>query len=809
MSGIAILTSEGFVGQRLIIDDYFVAGESLNAGDVVGIRQDFNYPYHPRVYRTNSSLDPKRIIGIVHTPPSKTVGDPIASLGELVPIVVHGVAKALTAGPIGVGDSVSPSRRVGSLYYSPGITDPLAYRPEDAVATVKATVNPDIEPVIGRCLTPATAPNRVVDVLVDIAGTFPHGTPSALAAGMESLGTLEYNSSLEFGNRYEDDQIHHGKYARCYGFTLAHATEVNIKIRPVFPSPSVSTAINDREPDDLFLVRGHDINGPIVQTGFLNYSGSIEIGPVALGPGTYTIVARSLNLAEFSMRISTKIPKPELVEASITRNRNLLVSWAVPSDLPIGITYRIGAHAPGIERLPIEAPIVLDVASSPALLMAPPDAYEIFVRAVGNDDQGMSGHSYATGSNFRRATFLLPPWDGQFNVGDLVTDGNLYGVIETTDYGWDGWYYTFLNQYGHASRLPESVLSHHTGQAPAYDIGAHVTNGTVHGVVTRRDHDIVWYYSFYDQTDILTRLPESDLSLVSAPTFVVGEHVTDGTNHGNISSREYDPSDDTWYYTFTGQDGTEQRVAESSLSYMATPSFVTGDHVTDGTSHGLVTFREWRLESSVWVVYYTFTDQDGTVLTLAESALSLYVLAGELPPPTDLQLAEGTNADEVVVSWTAPADASTGATYIIEYTSLAGSGSRVVTASPATISGLNEITLYTFRVATRTVAPDGTVSLSSYVSSIIVTPRVSPIFWRVTGGNVQFIGGVQVYAFAPKESFASGDLANELAKLEGGTWSMLSGSTTDISVATTNVGSGGVWETADAIVWGYTSDASD
>ena len=30
---IPVLTSEGFVGQRLIVDDYFVASETLNVGD--------------------------------------------------------------------------------------------------------------------------------------------------------------------------------------------------------------------------------------------------------------------------------------------------------------------------------------------------------------------------------------------------------------------------------------------------------------------------------------------------------------------------------------------------------------------------------------------------------------------------------------------------------------------------------------------------------------------------------------------------------------------------------------------------------
>ena len=49
-----ILTSEGFEGQRFIINDYFRAGERLYAGDVVGIKQDSsNRGSHPRVFKVD------------------------------------------------------------------------------------------------------------------------------------------------------------------------------------------------------------------------------------------------------------------------------------------------------------------------------------------------------------------------------------------------------------------------------------------------------------------------------------------------------------------------------------------------------------------------------------------------------------------------------------------------------------------------------------------------------------------------------------------------------------------------------------
>ena len=50
--GIPILTSEGFVGQRWIIDDYFRAGETLHAGDVVAVQQgSASQGNHPRCSR--------------------------------------------------------------------------------------------------------------------------------------------------------------------------------------------------------------------------------------------------------------------------------------------------------------------------------------------------------------------------------------------------------------------------------------------------------------------------------------------------------------------------------------------------------------------------------------------------------------------------------------------------------------------------------------------------------------------------------------------------------------------------------------
>ena len=112
--GIPILTSEGFLGQRWIIDDYFKVGEMLLAGDVVVVKERSTTSALPRVFKATSSHE-KRVIGIVHTPASKVVGEQMATTGatedadEYVPVVVKGIAKTLSGGAIGVGDPVMAS----------------------------------------------------------------------------------------------------------------------------------------------------------------------------------------------------------------------------------------------------------------------------------------------------------------------------------------------------------------------------------------------------------------------------------------------------------------------------------------------------------------------------------------------------------------------------------------------------------------------------------------------------------------------------------------------------------------------------
>ena len=128
--GESLLTAEGFMGQRWIIDDYFLAGEALHCGDVVAVGEKSATSSDTRVFKATSSDNKGRVIGIVHTPEGSVVGDPAAlpertseegdvSPAEMVSIVVKGIAKTLSSGLMGVGDPVMAS---GSKGTPPGKT---------------------------------------------------------------------------------------------------------------------------------------------------------------------------------------------------------------------------------------------------------------------------------------------------------------------------------------------------------------------------------------------------------------------------------------------------------------------------------------------------------------------------------------------------------------------------------------------------------------------------------------------------------------------------------------------------------------
>ena len=108
--GFPILTVEGFVGRKWVIDDYFIAGENLHCGDVVCIKDISG----AKVYRITINNDKRRVIGIVNTPKSFNVGDVITATNELVPIVISGITKAVAdTSQIVAGDPLVASATIG------------------------------------------------------------------------------------------------------------------------------------------------------------------------------------------------------------------------------------------------------------------------------------------------------------------------------------------------------------------------------------------------------------------------------------------------------------------------------------------------------------------------------------------------------------------------------------------------------------------------------------------------------------------------------------------------------------------------
>ena len=153
------------MGKSWIIDDYFRAGEPLHCGDVAVMRERPPSPNVqgespvPRVYKAGAD-NKGRIIGIVHTPSGKAVGDRIAtrstahSQDEFVPIVVKGVAKTLTTGMVGLGDPVMASG--------------ARARPKGKAAGVAAVEAVNNAPTAKAVASPSTA---VQDAAVTLSGS--------------------------------------------------------------------------------------------------------------------------------------------------------------------------------------------------------------------------------------------------------------------------------------------------------------------------------------------------------------------------------------------------------------------------------------------------------------------------------------------------------------------------------------------------------------------------------------------------------------------------------------------------------------
>ena len=274
--GIPILTSEGFVGQRIIIDDYFIAGERLNAGDVVGIKEKPGDHGVPRVYRLGAGIDSFRVIGIVHTPPAMEVGDYVAGVSDpeasdlrYVPVVVKGLAKGLSGGPVSIGDPVGPS---GSS---------AAVRGKGTVARVKAAGDSG-EAIVGRALSEAAAANRVIDVLVDLAGGAAIATERD---AVEHLGTVSETEWAGVGDQWSNAQasVHRsGSRAQFYSFTLDEAAAVNIDLQSAVDSW-------------IYVLQGDNPSGPVLSSH--EAGTSHRVAGYSLSAGTYPLEVASSDAA--------------------------------------------------------------------------------------------------------------------------------------------------------------------------------------------------------------------------------------------------------------------------------------------------------------------------------------------------------------------------------------------------------------------------------------------------------------------------------------------------------------------------------
>ena len=274
--GIPILTSEGFVGQRIIIDDYFRAGERLNAGDVVGIKEKPGEDGVPRVYRLGSGIDSFRVIGIVHTPAGMEVGDYVAGVSDpeasdlsYVPVVVKGLAKGLAGGPVSIGDPVGPS---GSS---------AAVHGKGVVARVKAA-GASGEAIVGRALSEAAAANRVIDVLVDLAGGAAIATERD---AVEHLGTVSETEWAGAGDQWSNAQasVHRsGSRAQFYSFTLDEAAAVNIDLQSAVDSW-------------IYVLQGDNPSGAVLSSH--EAGTSHRVAGYSLSAGTYTLEIASSDAA--------------------------------------------------------------------------------------------------------------------------------------------------------------------------------------------------------------------------------------------------------------------------------------------------------------------------------------------------------------------------------------------------------------------------------------------------------------------------------------------------------------------------------
>ena len=317
-----------------------------------------------------------------------------------------------------------------------------------------------------------------------------------------------------------------------------------------------------------FVIEGHGTGGHGPEIG---NQGVVDL---ALEPGDYTIVVTDTVMGTFTLDGSIGPPfLGEIENVEITPTGKALAFF---TPLPAGVPptlYQITALGRDTDTS-----VVVATVSSPVLMAVPAGRYsfEIVGKITMPDGRVLNTNQaqfmdrgerpYGPGT----AAFLdFSATAALFGAGDTVTDGTHYGKVELVDSEGAVWYYTFLDQSGNVQRLPESELSFVGTKPPAFQVGDHLTTSSVHGVVQSMEWDAglqVWYYTVSGSAGNTHRLPGSSLMRVPGARFGTGDHVTDGANHGLVTGSEWVPASASWFYSFTDQNSTVQFLAESVLS---------------------------------------------------------------------------------------------------------------------------------------------------------------------------------------------------------------------------------------------------
>ena len=324
-----VLTASGFEGRRFIIDDYFVAGEDLNAGDAVGVKED-PADGQPKLYKVVFDVEAQQFIGFVHTPADKEVGDRIATAGSdaRVPVVTKGIARSYSAGDVGVGDPMTPA---GSL-----ITPP------QKLPVTRLRVAREGDTIVGRCLSWTSETNKEIDVSVDLAGLASGGMDDASVPVVERFSAslapdCWYGLCEKWEARITSANLP-GNPARFYSFDLEQPAEVRVYLES---NPDAHLYLLDGEGTGGVQLASNDNVGPGTRHAEIVHT---------LQPGAYTIEATSSEGdaamdEHFSLAVTQTVTLANLAVAPGRESAE--ISWDEPAALPPNCGYRVQVSGAG------------------------------------------------------------------------------------------------------------------------------------------------------------------------------------------------------------------------------------------------------------------------------------------------------------------------------------------------------------------------------------------------------------------------------------------------------------------------------